>query len=249
MNPVFASEIDVNELEFSELRPYGKGQIAYVNYKSKPLVIQTPSMKCPYGLSHFTADGERSKYSLDLSFGGNSKNIGTLKEVLESIDEKVLDESTKKSLAWFKKKSQSRDVSQALYTSSVKVATENGEPTDKYAPTFKTKVPNYDGKFKVQCYDDEKKPLDNTDMSSLIPKGQAVRALVKLSGVWFAGGKFGITWELQQLKLTPRSQIKDYAFADDSDDDENEDGNTSEVPPVAEPTGESEYVLDSEDEL
>jgi hypothetical protein len=245
MNPLFASEIDVNKLEFSELRPYGKGSMCYINYDSKPLVIQTPSMKCPFGLSHFVSDGERSKYSLDLSFGGDSEKVKLLKTVLDSIDDRVLDESTKNSLAWFKKKSQSRDVAQALYTTSVKVATDNGEPTDKYPPTFKTKVPNYEGKFKTLCYDDNKEVLDNTDMSALIPKGQTVKALVKLSGIWFAGGKFGLTWELQQLKLTPRTQIKDYAFADDSDDG----GNTEAVPDVAEDTGNTEYILDSEDEL
>ena len=96
-------------------------------------------MKCPYGLGRFD-DGERSKYSLDLSFGGNTKSVEKLKDVLEKIDDKVLNDSTKNSLAWFKKKSQSRDVSQALYSSSVKVATENGEPTDKYPPTMKVKV-------------------------------------------------------------------------------------------------------------
>jgi hypothetical protein len=243
---LFAREIEVSDLEFSDLRPYGKGQIAYVNYNSKPLVIQTPLMKCPYGVSKFEADGDRVKYSLDLSFGGDAKSITEIKNLLEAIDDRVLDESTKKSLQWFKKKNQSRDVSQALFTSSVKVATENGEPTDKYPPTFKTKVANYDGKFKCLCFNDTKEPIDNSDLISLVGKGQSVRALVKLSGIWFAGGKFGVTWELQQLKLTPRAQIKDYAFEDDSDDE----GENNDVP-LAEPVGDTneEYVLESDDDL
>lgn len=242
---LFAREIDVAALEFSDLRPYGKGQIAYVNYKSKPLLVQTPLMKCPYGLSKFEGDADRVKYSLDMSFGGDCKKITALKELLEAVDNRVLDESTKKSLPWFKKKNQSRDVSQALFTPSVKVATENGEPTDKYPPTFKTKVSNYEGKFKVLCFNDEKESLDNMDLPNLVGKGQSVRGLVRLSGIWFAGGKFGVTWELQQLKLTPRAQIKDYAFEDDSDDE----GETA-VPTVAEPVGEeqTEYVLDSDEE-
>ena len=242
---LFAREIDVSALEFSDLRPYGKGQISYVNYKSSSLVIQTPIMKCPYGLSKFDADGDRVKYSLDLSFGGDSKNITDLKKLLEDVDDRVLNESTKKSLQWFKKKNQSRDVSQALFTTSVKIATENGEPTDKYPPTFKTKVANYEGKFKCLCFDDNKVSIDNSDLVNLVGKGQSVRALVKLSGIWFAGGKFGIIWELKQLKFTPQTQLADYAFIDESDNDDNTD-----VPPVAEPVGDSneEYVLESEDE-
>ena len=248
MNVLFPSEIDVSILEYSDMRPFGDhAKVIYVSHKQEPVIIQTPLMKCPYGLGRFD-DGEKTKYSLDLSLGGDNKSVNSLKTLLESIDDKVLNDSTTNSLAWFKKKNQSRDVSQALFSSSVKVATENGEPTDKYPPTFKIKVPSYKDEFnKVLCYDDSKQSIES-DLRNLIPKGQNVRCIVRLAGVWFAGGKFGLTWDLLQVKLTPRAQIKEYAFQDESED-EDEDNVENEDNGDSSPVGEQNYVLDSEDEL
>ena len=251
MNVHFAKEVDVSALELSEVKAFGDhAKIVYINYKNKPLFVQTPLMKSPYGLGKFD-DGERTKYSLDLSFGnGDSKPIKHLKELVEKVDDMVLEESTKNSLAWFKKKINNKDVSQALYTSALKVATENGEPTDKYPPTFKFKVPSYNDEFKkVQCYNDDKEQIPS-DLNSILGKGQTTRAIVKLVGIWFAGGKFGLTWELSQLKLTPNAKgFNSYAFQDDDedDDDENDDASTSDVAPPVDAT--ENYVIDSDDEL
>ena len=246
MKIVKANDINLSKISYSELKPYGdKAKIMYVNYDSEPLYIDTrTNMICPYGLSMFDNDG-RIKYSLDLSFGnGDNTKVNELKEALEKIDEKILKDSTKNSLEWFKKKSQSKDVSKALYTSSIKIATENGEPTDKYPPTFKLKVPCYDGRFdKVQAYN-EKKERITEPLGDVIGKGQNVRAIVKLSGVWFAGGKFGVTWELSQLKLTPRPKIKEYAFEDDDGDDD-VSGEEDVSPKISDG---DEYVLDSEED-
>ena len=78
MNVLFPSEIDVSSLEYSEMRPYGgQAKIIFVSHEGKPVVIQTPLMKCPYGLGRYD-DGEKSKYSLDLSFGGNTKSVEKL---------------------------------------------------------------------------------------------------------------------------------------------------------------------------
>ena len=125
---------------------------------------------------------------------------------------------------------------EALFTPSIKVATENGEPTDKYPPTFKAKIKEYDGKLKVLCYNDEKEQM-NEDLRTILNKGQSVRAIVRLVGIWFAGGKFGLNWEYQQLKFTPRVSISEYSFVDDDDD---------EVCNKNNPNG--NYIIDSEDD-
>ncbi len=253
MEVLFPKEVNVSDIKYSEVpQPLGgdksQAKIVYVNIKEdKQVCLQTPLMKCPYGISSFDAgDGDRIKYSLDLSLGGDSKSLKELNKLLEDIDEKVLKDSSKNSLAWFKKKSQSRDVSAALFTPSIKIATDNGEPTDKYPNTFKVKIPFYDGKFKVKCYNDSKEPITD-DLTSVLGKGQRVRAIVKLSGIWIAGGKFGMKWDLVQLKMTPQTKIETYAFEDS--DEEDSDGNAVPPPPPPVADGGGDYVLDSEDEL
>lgn len=240
-NVLFPKDIDVSNLEYTDLRPFGEhAKIAYINYKGSPLMIQTPLMKLPYGLGKYD-DGEKVKYTLDFSFGGDSKKIQVLKDKLEEIESKILDDSVKNSLAWFKKKKQTKEVSQALFTPGVKVAMSDGEPTDKYPPTFKAKLHHSNDKFRVLCFDQDKQPV-NPDLNTLITKGQSVRAIVQLFGLWFAGSKFGVTYEVKQLKFNPSNNISTYAFADDSDEE-------TTTLAVEEPsTTENNYVLDSEDE-
>jgi len=241
-NVLFAKDIDVSKLEYSELRPLGEhAKIAYINYNGSPLLIQSPLMKLPYGLGKYD-DGERCKYSLDFSFGGDSSKVDVLKKKLEEIDSKVLDDSVTNSLTWFKKKKQTREVSQALFTPAVKVAMADGEPTDKYPPTFKAKLHHYNDKFQVLCFDQDKQQV-TPDLNSLVSKGQSVRAIVQLKGLWFAGSKFGISYEIKQLKLTPSNSIATYAFADDSDD-----GTVAEEVENPSTNENNNYVLDSEDE-
>jgi len=237
MNVLKVSDIDVSNLTFSDVRPYGAvAKIVYVNHKNSPIVMQLPKMKTPYGLGVYD-DGERCKYSLDLAFGSSATQVSEFKDLVEKVDERILDEGSKKSLEWFKKKSQSVEVTRALYTSPIKIATENGEPTDKYPPTFKMKVSNYDGKFKALCFNEKKEQL--SDLADAISKGMMLRTIVKLTGVWIAGGKCGLTWELMQVQVPERIALTGFAFADDDEDivadavDDNKD----------------EYVVDSDEDL
>ena len=100
-------------------------------------------------------------------------------------------------------------------------ATTTGEPDGKYPPTFKVKIPNYDGRWGCDIYDDKKNELKPTpeELKELIGKGSKVQALIRCTGVYFAAGKFGVTWRVTQLKVFRNNTLKGYAFVDDSDDD------------------------------
>ena len=118
MNINLAKNIDVNKLTFSEMKKndYGGGSL-YVNYENRPLVIQTPYMSTPFGVSVFEPnDGGPSKYSLDLSFRDEetNKSVGSLLTMLNAFDEKLIQEGLKNSLQWFKTKHTSAEVIKAL---------------------------------------------------------------------------------------------------------------------------------------
>ena len=223
MSHVFkAKDVNLEKIEYSDMRAFGEhAKVVYLNYNSKPIVVQTPFMHAPYGLSCYD-QGEKPKYSLNLSFRDLDTNpdVKDLHDFLKNVESKILDDCTKKSLEWFKKKTMSRDVSEALFSGSIKISTEKGEATGKYPPTFKVKVPYYDdGKFKVACYDELKQPVENPDLVKLITKGQRMRAIVKMTGIWFAAGNFGITWDLVQLQLAQGELLKQCAFVDDDEPD------------------------------
>lgn len=221
-------QFEISKVQFSEPKNLSNGGKAiYLNYlddnKKKILVLQTPKMTCPYGLSCYD-QGDYPKYSLEMSFGGmdDENSIGALYRVFESLDKKLIDSGIENSQAWFKKKKMSKEVISALYASQIKVSKdkETGEPNDKYPPTLKVKVPFKDEQFICDAYDQNKVKITN-NFKEILGKGSKTQSLIQCVGLWFAGGKYGCSWKILQLKVQPTNQITSYSFVDESDDEDN----------------------------
>lgn len=230
---------DINKVEFSEPKtlPNG-GKAIYLNYlhdgKKKKLVIQTPKMSCPYGMSYY-GDGDYPKYSLEMSFGGmeSGNSLDALYKVFDSLDEKLVQAGIDNSQPWFKKKKMTKDVINALYSPHIKVSKdkETGEPNNKYPPTLKVKAPFKSDQFEFDMYDNHKTQIDPGNFVKVLTKGIKVASLIECVGLWFAGGKYGCSWKIKQLKVEPSSQISGYSFVDDSDaDDEAENADATRAP-------------------
>ena len=217
---VKSENFSVDHVEYSDPKKLSHGgQAIYVNYEGKPLILQTPKMSMPWGMGKY--DGDIPKYSLDLSFKGMDNNpaLESFYNALHSLDEKLVDDGVSNSMSWFKKKKQSKDVCKALYANQIKVSKDkNGEPDGKYPPTMKVKVPWKDGSFQCDAYDANKKLIED-DLSNVLVKGTQVQALIQCVGMWFAGGKYGCSWKVVQMKVTPPAGIHGYSFLDDSDDE------------------------------
>ena len=70
------------------------GKMAYLNYgDARSLVIQTPSLPSPFGLSVFDKAGP-PKYSIDLAFRGYQENpkVKSFFTALQSLDEFMIDQ-------------------------------------------------------------------------------------------------------------------------------------------------------------
>jgi len=250
----FPHEIDVSEITFSEPKPFGEngGKIVYVKYNDSDINLQCPTMGVPYGISKFD-DGSRVKFTLDMSFRDKDTNtrVEKLHSLLEEFDNHVLKNAVKSSTGWFKKK-MSKEVLNELITPSVKRAKdkETGEFTDKYPPTFKVKVPWYEGRFTKPIFHMDSEETLEGDWNELLSKGATVKTIVSHGGIWFAGGKFGSLWQLKQVKVNPVDRLVKYAFRDDDgDNNENTDNNeNSEKNENKDNNNSGEYVLDSEEE-
>lgn len=220
-----AKEFNINNVSFSDVRTLDNGgKVVYLSYKNldnkpAPLILQTPQMNVPFGLSTWDNDGKGPlKYSLDLSFKGMDKSVGlqNFYNVLESLDKRLIEDGLANAPTWFKGKKVTKDVLEALYTPLIRHAKDkNGEVTDKYPPTFKVTVPNKEGKITCEVYDDKRELVD---LLSLQTKGSRVTAIIQCMGLWFAGGKFGSTWRVVQMKVAPNATIRGYAFKDVPED-------------------------------
>lgn len=236
---VKSDKFSCSNVEYSDPKKLQHGgQAIYLNYDGKPLILQTPKMSMPWGMGKF--DGDIPKYSVDLSFKGmdNSESLQSFYSALNQLDEKLVEDGVSNSMQWFKKKKQTKEVCKALYAPQIKVSKDkNGEPDGKYPPTMKVKVPWKDGKFDCDAYD-SKRQLIQDDLSNVLVKGSQVQALIQCVGIWFAGGKYGCSWKVVQMKVTPPAGIHGYSFIDDSEDEAEDE--------VAE-GGSDEDVVDEED--
>lgn len=269
---ILPSNFDVSSVSYSAPRTLDNGGRAiYMSLNRSPIVLQTPEMIAPYGVSNWNDDGKGpDKYSLDLSFKGKEgrPNLNTFFEKMVALDKKLVQDGVDNSMTWLKKKYNSVDVVEALYTPMVKYAKDKttGEITDKYPPTFKLKIPFVNSAFQCEVYDNKRKSVD---LKQLIDtgafKGAKVTAIIQCLGIWVAGGKYGCSWKVLQMRVCPPQTIKGYAFkeleddkVDDSDieDDDSVNGNeilnhaTEEINNLnVDDESEEELIESSDDEL
>lgn len=260
-NIVAFTDFVPSNIKLSKLRTLDNGgKVVYISYNEKPIILQTPEMIAPYGMSKWDNDGKGpAKYTLDLSFKGMDSR-DTLKKFhtsLTDFDSFLVNGGLVNSEEWFKKKYTSKDVVEALYTCSLRRSKD-----DKYPPTFKMTIP-YDhstNEFRCKVFDKNTKELVNLNTVNL--KGAKVTSLVQCTGVWIAGGKFGSTWKVVQLRVEQTSKITDYAFreiegdavGDDLDENSDEDDaadviKEAPVPLKTSSDSEDDLVESSDDEI
>jgi hypothetical protein len=205
------------------------GRMIYMNYGGNPIYIQTPEMLAPFGLSSWSNDGGSSgdiKYSIEMAFKNRetSKAEARFFKALEDFDKKVLSTVLENSALWLKKKYNSLEVIEALYTPCIKFPKDKvtGEVTDKYPPTFRVNVPFRDNTFACDTYDTDGNKLDLSALDREgSTKGCMLTNIIQCSGIWIAGGKFGCTWRAVQMRMKRSDSLPPCAFMDefDADDD------------------------------
>merc|ERR1712028_122738 len=79
------------------------------------------------------------------------------------------------------------------------------------------------------------------ELSEVLVKGAKVQALIQCVGLWFAGGKYGCSWKVLQIKVTPPQGVSGYSFIEDSSDEEGDGEGEDE----GENEGEERNAVDS----
>lgn len=214
--------VDISKIQYGAPKKLDNGgKIVPVSYDKSPLIIQTPSMLVPYGINDWQGDNGVQKFSVNLSFAGANDiaSVGTLLDLMKSVDEKCVADACQNSLSWLGKKSMSSEVSQELYTPIVKLSKdkETGDVTDKYPATMKVSLPFRDGAFTCEAYNGERAQLD---IKTSLVKRSKVTAIIQCTGLWVAGGRYGTSWKMLQMKIDSPAGISGYAFAADSDDEQ-----------------------------
>ena len=220
------------------------GKSVRLKLKGQPPVIQIPFM-LTWGVNKWEDENTgKCKYDMALQFDPSKSDAQEqFLESMKAFQEKLMDDAVENSKKWFGKK-MTRPVIEALMYPVLKYPKdkETGEPDLSRNPTLKLKVPHWEGRFNVEIYDTNKKPLylppaygkesdgnmapdqdkDATPVD-FIPKGSYVKGLIRCNGLWFVGGKFGCTWQMLQMNSRPPTRLVGSGvnhIEDDSDDEE-----------------------------
>ncbi|ABT15612.1 hypothetical protein FR483_N327L [Paramecium bursaria Chlorella virus FR483] len=192
--------------------------LADVNGAKTRLTIQTPAMHLPFGISGYRErpDAEPTSYSADLSFRDmdTNENLATLFNKINELDTHLVDAAVENSVSWFGKK-KSRELLEDTYRKLTKV-----DPSGKYAPVMKFKIPMLNGKPNVQIFDTDKKPISVED----VPKGAKVKVIAEVASIWFIGSgtSWGISFRAVQILIVSKpARLDAFAFvAEDGDEEE-----------------------------
>ena len=216
------------------------GKNIYVQYEGHNFYLQFPKIKT-WGVNE-RVDEDTGRISYDLSLQWTTSDDGTKEgqflKVLKTIEDKVLDDASTHSKEWFGKNKMSREVAENLMYPILKYPKDKktGELDYDRLPTVKAKLPYWDNKFNLELYDMEKKPLfgDGVETSetplSLVPTGSFLKGIIECAGVWFVGGRFGVSWRLVQAQVRQPARIKGFCMVSDSED---EDEDVSQVAAAA----------------
>ena len=233
------------------------GKLAYVNYgDSRSLLIQTPSLPSPFGMNVFDKNGP-PKFSLDLALRGYQEagKVKAFYDALSSLDEYMIDLGVKNSKLWFKA-DMKREIVQAFYTPIVKFGRDKEGNQTPYPPNVKLQLrKNREGAFETEFYGEDAKsnpkakPLDleENPLESFLVKKVEVTALMQCTGVWFAGGKYGLSWKAVQVRLdSVPAGLRGYGFVNDDEDAPASQGGGGEF--SSRPAARNQVVEDDEEE-
>jgi hypothetical protein len=169
------------------------------------LRIATPLM-LTWGASDFEGNG---KFEMSLQFPTEEYKTDDTSAFLRNMiefEQKIKDDALTYSKDWFGKTHKSADVVDALWTPMLKYS--KNKATGEYdltkAPTLRVKITQWEGVWKCEVYDeDENKLFPNPANPCVTPldflqKGVNVACVLQSGGLWFANGKFGLTWKLIQ---------------------------------------------------
>jgi hypothetical protein len=214
------------DLMYGAPKPYGPGKkVPVMSKKTKRgLVLRCPWMMT-YGANGYvnpkdpSGEPDMNKVSLSLQFPREEFHNDNTREFLQTmkdIEEQILNDAFKHCRDWLNTPYEDVREMKALYTPILKYPKDKATqmrdktrpptiqvkiPLDDKTKTYRTEVFNVS---RTQLYPNE----DDVSIVETIPPQSMVACNLYCAGVWIAGGKFGVIWNLSQAMVKPSEGFK-----------------------------------------
>jgi len=204
----------------------GGKNIPIFNAKAKKLLNLSTPLMLTWGVNENDFEGNgRKTYDMALQFPSeeyNNESSAAFLKNMTAFENHIKSQALENCKDWFNKTKMSADVIDALWTPILKYPKDKDTGDFDYnrPPTLRIKIPIWEGVFKSEIYDMEKNMLfPNADNESLTPGDFIVRtsnlaAVITCGGIWFANGKFGVTWKLLQAMVKPKQSLRGKCHID-----------------------------------
>jgi len=209
----------------------GGKSVGILNARTNTVLNLSTPLMLTWGISEYVDDKTGKKtYDLSLQFPNEEYATVSAKKFLDNVaafENKIKADAITNSKEWFSKPKMSADMVEALWTPILKYPKNKDtlEPDTTRAPTMRVKIPYYEGQWKFELYDVTNHKIfpdeSNPDLSpvDLIAKGSNVAVSIQCGGIWFANGKFGVTWKLFQAIVKPKATLMGKCHIRLGDDD------------------------------
>jgi hypothetical protein len=183
----------------------GKAISVFSTSINSGLKLSTPLM-LTWGASDFEGN---KQYAMSLQFPSAeylTSDTDAFLRNMKAFEDKIKADALTNSKEWFGKVHKSPEVIEALFTPMLKYPKDKQTREADYtkSPILSVKTPNYEGVWKFEVYDEDENKLypdsANTMINPLdyLQRGTHLASIIQCGGLWFANGKFGITWRLAQ---------------------------------------------------
>lgn len=225
---VDSTQLNVNNLIFCAPKATAQGSksVNILNSATKTgLTLSTPLM-LTWGASDYKAEGEEKgngKFEMSLQFPSDEYDNDDTRAFLanmKALEEKIKANALVYSKEWFGKVHKSSEVVDALWTPMLKYQKDKltGEYDHSKKPTLRVKLPQWEGVWKSEIYDEDANklyPCSDAVSSPLdyLKKGSNVMCIIQFGGIWFVNGKFSANWKLVQAMVQkPRATLQGQCF-------------------------------------
>lgn len=216
---VFNPETDIKYSKCKVNSTGGKSVGIYNSQTGQSLYIGTPLLMT-WGLQQYTDDKTgKVSYEMSIQFPNddfeNDETRAFLK-AMTALEAKLKADALANSKDWFAKPKMTPDAIDALFTPILKYPTDKAtcEKDMSKKPSMRIKVPFWQGKWEgVEIYDADRNCLfpcsdPNVSPMDIITKLSHMKTMMQCGGIWFANGKFGVTWRFVQGMIQPRLSMR-----------------------------------------
>lgn len=199
-SPLFPKELsaDITKMTLGPVMHQSKTAYSYkLYYQGKKILIQTPIIKCMFGLQKYCyPNSTADKYSIHLGFGCSKDNedieeIKQFKNFLTLADDYV--------------------------KTKINLPVENFHSALRYnysdpnkAPVLRVKIPSKETHLLFEIYDKEEELFEPIykEACEKIKHGTEVRCILELNTVWKANDKWGLSYKLLQVEIISQLTAK-----------------------------------------